>query len=462
METIKMMMESYSELLKTNPLVAGIVSLYGVTVLGLIFRSVPTAIWQFIKRQSTTTLYINNTSMGTNMESFNNFLRWYEESGWKRFSRTLSLNGGWSDNGPAGEDGTVVGIGDGNHFCVYKGRPLWINRKRIQNQGASYQLHYEISITMLGRNRGLIESMIEEFRYRRKETEVGIFIFDKEWKRVGVVRKRDLKTVIIDPEIKGKLMSSIERWMGSAQWHYDRGFAYKLTILLHGIPGSGKTSLIKALAGHFNRDLCLMHLASMSDTMLRDALMTAPDNSMIAMEDFDDVDSIHARSGLGPNIYSGNLPATEPVKDTPWEVTTGNTTAVALDPATPAKPEELKLPSLSGVTLSGMLQALDGLMSLDNKILFTTTNRPEIFDAALVRKGRINESFHLGALKSPQVHEYVELMFPNRDYDRSIQFADIAGCDLEDHYKQSCDVLDAFIASIPKAQPKLSLISSEK
>lgn len=459
MELLNQLLAQYTELLKTQPILAGLASMWGLTVLGFFFRDIPTRIWSFIKNQSTTTLFINNTSMGTNMESFNNFLRWFEGSKWTRFSRTLSLNGGWTEYGPKGEDGTIVGMGDGKHFCVYKGRPIWITRRRLESNQSTYQINYEISITMLGRRRELVHDLIAEFRYRRKENEIGIFVFDKEWKRVGVVRKRPLNTVIVDPVIKAKLLSKIDKWQGDSQWYYDRGFAYKLTIMLHGIPGSGKTSLIKALAGHYRRDLCLLHLASMSDTMLRDALMTAPDNAMIALEDFDDVESIHTREGMSKNIYAGGLPTSAPaIAPAPGPYAYGESLHEDKPDTDNGMPN---LATLTGVTMSGMLQSLDGLLSLDGKILFLTTNRPEVFDPAILRKGRINETFCIGALQSPQIHEYVQLMYPELDYDRTIQFEPIAGCDLEDHYKQTLDEPMAFVEILPKAQPKLSLIHCE-
>lgn len=454
MELIRNVLSHYAEIMKANPWMAGIVGMYGMTVLLFFFKNIPMNILGFLKRQCTTTLFINNTSTGSNMESFNNFLRWFEKSKWTKFSRTLSLNGGWYEYGPQGEDGTIVGIGDGNHFCIYKGRPIWIFRKRLENNQSNHQINYEISITMLGRNRKIIEDMIDEFRYRRAPDKVGVFIFETEWKRVGEVRKRDLRTVIIDPVVKADIISKIDEWLGGAEWHYERGFAYKLTMLLHGIPGSGKTSLIKAIAGHYQKNLCLIHLASMTDTHLRNALASVPANSIIALEDFDDVDSIHSRSGMAKNPYAG---VKVPKK------------SEELAPAKPGTPTpaadgqaEQKSESLLGVTMSGMLNALDGLLSLDGTIIFMTTNRPEIFDPALLRKGRINETFNLGALRSPQIREYIELMFPDHDYDRTIQFDDIAGCDLEAHYKNNLKDCNAFIEVLPKAQPTLSLVSSEK
>lgn len=440
---IEELLSTYNQLLKEQPIIAGAVSLYGLTVVGWICRSVPSKIWGFIKRQSSTTLYINNTSVGTNLESFNNFLRWFEHSKWARLSRTLSLQGGWSES----DDGTVVGIGDGNHFCFYRGRPVWINRTKLQTAGVSYQVSYEVRVTMMGRRRDLIEELIEEFRHRTKPEDIGVFMYRNEWQRVGQVRKRNLNTVILDPDIKSKLIQSIDRWTTQEQWYSDRGFAYKLTVLLHGPVGTGKTSIIKALAGHYRRDLCLLQLSSMSDETFRKALADAPDNAIIALEDFDDVPAIHARTGVvkAPQERTEDSKGTNE-DDTPKPISPETTAPAAL---------------LQGVTMSGVLQALDGLLSLDGKMIFLTTNRPEILDAAILRKGRINLSLEIGPLKSSQIHEYIQLMYPEYDYDRTIQFASISGCDLEDHYKQTIDEPERFIEVLPKSRASLNLVYSE-
>jgi hypothetical protein len=451
----------YTTLLKSNPIAAGFVSMYGLGVATFVLRNIPARIWAFIKRNGTTTLYINNTAVGSNMESFNNFLRWYEGSYWARFSRTLSLNGGWMRSGTEIDSGTVVGIGDGSHFCMYKRRPVWVHRKRLDNNQSAHQLNYEISITVLGRRRKLINELIEEFRYRDTEGTTGVFMYDREWKRVGEVQQRPLHTVIMDPATKAKLVERVDAWLQAKQWHHDRGFIYKLTIMLHGIPGSGKSSLIRAMASHYKRDLCFLHLASHNDASLRDALMTAPARAIIAVEDFDDVTAIHARRGFKTGLYQGRLPNPKVTLDEP----AGPGPGIRVSEVQSRSNEEEGEPDNDllkmGVTLSGMLQCLDGVLSLDGKILCLSTNRPEVFDQALVRKGRINETFEIGALQSPQIHEYITLMYPDLDYDRSIQFEAIAGCDLEDHYLQTLNAPHALIDALPKAQPRLSLIQCE-
>src|SRR5262249_56964143 len=50
----------------------------------------------------------------------------------------------------------------------------------------------------------------------------------------------------------------------------------------------------------------------------------------------------------------------------------------------------------TGVTLSGLLNALDGVSSREGRILFLTTNHPEKLDPALVRPGRVDRKVELG------------------------------------------------------------------
>ena len=50
----------------------------------------------------------------------------------------------------------------------------------------------------------------------------------------------------------------------------------------------------------------------------------------------------------------------------------------------------------TGVTLSGLLNALDGVSSREGRVLFLTTNHPERLDPALVRPGRVDRKIELG------------------------------------------------------------------
>ena len=55
--------------------------------------------------------------------------------------------------------------------------------------------------------------------------------------------KRRLQTVVLDDDIKKRLMEDANEFLRSEQWYADRGIPWRRGYLLHGCPGSGKTSL---------------------------------------------------------------------------------------------------------------------------------------------------------------------------------------------------------------------------
>src|SRR5260370_12305966 len=67
------------------------------------------------------------------------------------------------------------------------------------------------------------------------------------------------------------------------------GIPYRRGYLLHGPPGSGKTSFIQALAASLNFDIYLVNLSlrGMADDKLALLLSQAPSRSIILMEDVD-------------------------------------------------------------------------------------------------------------------------------------------------------------------------------
>lgn len=67
------------------------------------------------------------------------------------------------------------------------------------------------------------------------------------------------------------------------------GIPYRRGYLLHGPPGSGKTSFIQALAGSLSYDICLLNLSErgLADDKLNHLLSNAPERSFVLIEDVD-------------------------------------------------------------------------------------------------------------------------------------------------------------------------------
>ena len=67
------------------------------------------------------------------------------------------------------------------------------------------------------------------------------------------------------------------------------GIPYRRGYLLHGPPGSGKSSFIQALAGALNYDICLLNLSErgLHDDKLIHLLSNVVERSIVLIEDID-------------------------------------------------------------------------------------------------------------------------------------------------------------------------------
>lgn len=138
---------------------------------------------------------------------------------------------------------------------------------------------------------------------------------------------------------------------------------YVLTISQYGAPGTGKSSVIQGLAGELGLDVYIISIsrAGMDDTALNELILNLPPKCMALMEDIDA--AFH--HGLTRN----------------------------LSPSSP-QPVDRRNPDSSEhgprVTLSGLLNALDGIGAQEGRLLYATTNCYEALDPALCRPGRMD------------------------------------------------------------------------
>jgi len=89
-----------------------------------------------------------------------------------------------------------------------------------------------------------------------------------------------------------------------------------------------------------------------------------------------------ARSGPGPGLNRNRNPTSQPNKDPPV-----------------------------GISLSGLLNAIDGVASHEGRVLIMTTNHPEKLDAALVRPGRVDRKVGFRLAMRDEVRELFVRMY---------------------------------------------------
>jgi len=426
---------SFVELTKANPVLGGLVGLFGMSVVSFFLVKCPRHIWSFLKNQLTTTVSFTNEERGYSNDNFIAFMEWFKQNHFSPLIRNYALDSSY------GRDMTLA-VGMGTHLFFWKRRPCWITRSRLDKQG-SYVIFYTVTITILGRSRKPIMDMISTFQYRPRTNELGVYQIDNsDWTKVASVEKRSLETVVVNPSIIQALTESIEHFQANRAWYINNGFPYKLTFLLHGVSGTGKTSLIKAIASHYGYNLCLLNLASMSDEFLQKMLAKAPPRSIIAIEDFDSARSTHRRK----------IVPVEPSLPRPLRPGETSTDELKLSPKRQAIEQEGS--PLEFLTLSGILNALQGLLPLEDKILFLTTNHIELMDEALIRKGRVDKILEVGPMRDAEIRRYARMLYPELDdrldYDHH-PFMAQPGCDVQALYYDHRDDPEGFIKALPRA-----------
>ncbi|EKG14218.1 ATPase AAA+ type core [Macrophomina phaseolina MS6] len=289
--------------------------------------------------------------------------------------------------------------GLGTHTFRYGGTWLRISRSRIkvgEREGGKIGLAKEVlKISSFGRGNSVLQAFLEECRdfasnqvgklthiYRTSPQARGRW--DSPTSRVS----RPMSTIDIDEAVKKNLLEDARRYfhVSARNFYANRGIPHRRGYLFYGPPGCGKSSISQAMAGHFRIPIFTVSLASsdMTDDVLEQlfdgvADRCDPPKCIVLLEDIDSA-------------------------------------GISREKMRAARARRRQ----RGVTLSGLLNIIDGVAALEGRLLIMTSNTPDTLDAALVRPGRIDKQVYFGPVTHAVAASIFARMFtvgPDEQFD---------------------------------------------
>ena len=227
------------------------------------------------------------------------------------------------------------------------------------------------------------------------------------WTRVARRPSRPIETVVLDADEKEKILLDINEYLHptTRRWYANRGIPYRRGYLFYGPPGTGKTSLSFAIAGVFGLNIFCISLMepTLTEGDLAHLFNILPPRCVVLLED---IDSAGLTRKIDNKIESTSK-ATEDATEEPQKP--NPKPAPRKKKPTAGGPDDNE--QSPGISLSGLLNAIDGVASHEGRVLVMTTNHPERLDEALIRPGRVDMQIEFTLATRKQIGEIFAKMY---------------------------------------------------
>jgi chaperone BCS1 len=272
----------------------------------------------------------------------------------------------------------------GTYFFWYERRLISLTRNRKENSLSGFNVQGKdkeyFTLRLFSRDKAIARRLIEECRDKSlpNDDKIDVRVLNHGGWALGTrIIPRTLDSVILDGSQATELAADLEVFLSKQKWYQQVGVPYRRGYLLHGPPGNGKSSVVKALAGKFRMHIYLLVITDpdVTDANINHLLSEIPENNILLIEDID-------CAFVGRKTDS---------KD-------------------------------SKLTFSGLLNALDGVASPESRVVIMTTNHIENLDPALIRPGRVDMRTRFSNATRDQARRLFERFFPGKE-ELAVKFA---------------------------------------
>ncbi len=353
--------------------------------LSVYLRSVPETIWYWLVRETTMLVTVADDDA-----AFVWVKEWFLEQKFLARIRNVDL-----DTTLRNERIAMIPA-PGKHFFWYGRWPfeVWFSRTENTVERGARRVE-SFTFRTPGRNRARLQQLVNDVvkcHVNRQGVQSYLYAYNDGWDYIEGYSPRLLDSVVLEPGEKEYLIEDIARFRRSKQRYQRLGVPYHRGYLLYGPPGTGKTSLVSALAAHFALSIYTVNLTDFTDRSLMSAVNQVPSNSVLL---FEDIDCMKGSQNRGSEMAGQSGTAT-----------TGKESAQ------------------NGVTLSGLLNVLDGFYAPTGVLFVMTTNHVEKLDDALLRPGRIDYKLYMGKASDRQKVELYRRFFPESSEAEAREFVE--------------------------------------
>lgn len=368
-----------------NQFASGGLLLMAIGSVGALLRKVPNDIWKWLVHQTTVTLAITD-----DQKAYFWTKMWIENQRIMKRTRHMDVFN-------RGSEKYAILPAPGHHWMLFRGRILSVEITRTEEKKMGMTTRSEtILFKTLGRKQTIFRNLMAEVHAQfvkqdEKKPELYAWGTWGDWQEVHSYSPRPLDSVIMPEGDVERIIQDLDAFKANREWYAKMGIPYRKGYIFYGPPGTGKTSLVTGLSSYYKANVYILKLGDMSDAALRDAIRQTEPNSFLIMEDIDCIHATHNREKIKKNETQK--------KD-------------------------------SGVTLSGLLNVIDGMLSPAGAIFIMTTNHIEKLDPALLRPGRVDLKMHITYADRDQKRAlyqrfYPEGICPNKHLDKKMTMADL-------------------------------------
>jgi len=357
-----------------NQFASGGLLLMAIGAVGAYLRSIPEKLWYWVVGQTTMMITVKDDDA-----VFVWVKEWFLDQKFLKRVRRIDL-----DTTLQSERVALIPA-PGVHWFWYAGRPfqVWFTRTENTRERTAKRME-SLTFRTIGRKQAFLRQFVDDVvrsHNKRRGVQSWLYTYNDGWDYSRNYMPRLLESVVLQSGDKEQLVKDITRFRSSKQRYSRLGVPYHRGYLFYGPPGTGKTSLVSAVAAHFALSVYCVNLTEFNDRSLMAAVNEVPRDSVLLFEDIDCM-----KGGQKREPSNG--------ADKPGD-------------------KREKEGTNNGVTLSGLLNVLDGFFAPTGVLFMMTTNHMEVLDLALLRPGRIDYKLYLGKASDAQKVDLYLRFFPD-------------------------------------------------